>query len=414
MHNTRRSSPAFLRLLTSVVASIAAACSTHLEVPVGKAGPLTEVPLLSPNDPKRPFNHSAETAIAARDGHVAVISINLHLEMMTTPGENTAWRHAGLAVSHDGGITFGPAKYVGLGEQPTDPLVRVDANGRFWLSTWDWTSRNNVGSLQISDDSAQTWTTLIANIPIIDKEWFAFDDVSRTLYMAAVGGFWKFGYDGALRAFARGRAFTTGAYADEHGAHFSVNNGTDTEVLFWDGKAAPSANGEALSGGADANLRTSSSKGFGKSPSGGYWILRGTKEGSTAQVILRVRNLPDSDSGDIALSHPNTVAFMPAGTLDNQGRLHAIWYESSGPTGVLVYTRSVTSNFSEGFTKTLVVDPHACPGDGWYPGPAMDDANDRRLREYIDIAVDGNRAHLAWTHSPELPSRVYTTYIDFD
>src|SRR5689334_19681664 len=39
-----------------------------------RVGTLHELPLLPPWDPARPFNHSAEASIAARDGHVVVAS----------------------------------------------------------------------------------------------------------------------------------------------------------------------------------------------------------------------------------------------------------------------------------------------------------------------------------------------------
>ena len=42
----------------------------------------------------------------------------------------------------------------------------------------------------------------------------------------------------------------------------------------------------------------------------------------------------------------------------------------------------------------------------------MNDARDRRLREYIDVGVEGKRVHLVWTHAAEVPSRVYTTHLD--
>jgi hypothetical protein len=60
----------------------------------------------------------------------------------------------------------------------------------------------------------------------------------------------------------------------------------------------------------------------------------------------------------------------------------------------------------------MVIDPDACPGGNWYPYFSSAEGG-RRLREYIDITVDGNRAHLAWTHAPVAPSRVYSAYVQF-
>jgi hypothetical protein len=122
------------------------------------------------------------------------------------------------------------------------------------------------------------------------------------------------------------------------------------------------------------------------------------------------------DSGrELTLSRPNAIAFHPAGAVDGAGRLHAVWYQSEGPMGALVYVRSRTARFEEGFSEPRVIDPNACPGHGFYPGEAATEpVGGRRLREYIDVAVDGSRVHVAWTHAPTAPSRVYTSHLDFE
>src|SRR5262249_46994735 len=71
-----------------------------------------------------------------------------------------------------------------------------------------------------------------------------------------------------------------------------------------------------------------------------------------------------------------------------------------------------SSDLTQGLLPPIVIDPAALPGSGWYP--SFDSAaGGRRVREYIEIAVDGNRAHLAWTHAPTAPSRVYAAYVEF-
>lgn len=72
---------------------------------------------------------------------------------------------------------------------------------------------------------------------------------------------------------------------------------------------------------------------------------------------------------------------------------------------MLRYARSASSDLSQGFGASTVLDRNAAPGGGWYP--FLDSATGgRRLREYIDVAVDGDRLHVAWTHAPAAPSRV--------
>jgi hypothetical protein len=390
-----------------------------------RVGPLVTLPLAASTDPARPFNHSAETTIAARGGHVVVAMINLHF-VQPTPKTNSLWRHTSVATSHDGGNTFGAAIRVGDGEQPTDPVLRVDGNGRFWFASWDWSTEQTggLGSLWASDDDGDTWSPVIARIPIADKQWFAVDTVGKRVLVMAVGGSWAYGFDGRLLASSTIGGFTTGAYFDDRGAHFIVSalgdedmpsrGDSDAKVFRWaGGESPPVQEGKTLPSGALAHVAVGSAKGFGRTKDARQWIVRATKDTQSSAVVMDLRTAEGEQLGQVPLSKPGEIAFMPGADLDDQGRLHVIYYETSGPTGVLKYKRSLTSDLLRGgFSEAVIVDPNVTPGRGWYPGPGFDEANDRRLREYVDLAVDGTRAHLAWTHSPQVPSRVYTAYVE--
>jgi hypothetical protein len=128
-------------------------------------------------------------------------------------------------------------------------------------------------------------------------------------------------------------------------------------------------------------------------------------------VVLRIRALPD-EGIDQSISEPGQSAFLPSAIVDEDGRMHVVYYDSGGAVGVLRYTRSVSADWSEGFEPSTVIDTDACPGNDWFP--FFDTAaGGRRLREYIDVAISGRRLHVAWTHSPTPPSRVWVTYVDF-
>ena len=129
-------------------------------------------------------------------------------------------------------------------------------------------------------------------------------------------------------------------------------------------------------------------------------------------VELRLFAAGDTAGEAIAISAPGVAAFMPGAAVDGEGRIHVIWYESSGARGVLKYARSIGRDLRMGFSSARIVDPDASPGQGWIPQYSAS-APDRRLREYIDLAIDGRRVHAAWTHAPTLPSRIYTSHWDF-
>lgn len=111
------------------------------------------------------------------------------------------------------------------------------------------------------------------------------------------------------------------------------------------------------------------------------------------------------------LTGPEANAFFPAAALDYRGRLHVVWYDTAGDSGVLRYAHSRgAAPFADGFIDPIEIDPDATPGNGWYPGPQTDNG-ERRLREYIGLAVDEDLVHIAWTHSPHPPSRVYAVTV---
>jgi hypothetical protein len=160
-----------------------------------------------------------------------------------------------------------------------------------------------------------------------------------------------------------------------------------------------------LAGNRDVSVQASI--GLGTTADGRVWILREVDESGVPRVALRIWDGSiDGDGEDVPRSAAGAYAFQPAGVLDGSGRLHAVWYED----GALVWTRSRTANLADGFAPTMVVDKSACPTAGWLP-TGETASGGRRLREYIDVAADGPRVHLVWTHAPDAPSRVYTTTI---
>jgi hypothetical protein len=368
------------------------------------------MPLLDSPYPDRPFNHTAEVTVAASDGHVALAYINMHFAGADTFDTSGFHKRVGVAVSHDGGETYSNAIDPGQGAQTTDPVIRVAADGTFWLATWDTDSF--AGSLASSTDHGDTWQTVVSDISMGDKEWIAIDDAGQAVYLGAVSGFWKYAFDGTELAHDTGGGMMLGAYVDGNGSHFAALGTDHTFVsLLWDGVSAPAQEGEAMIGGVnDQELNHCAS--LGATSDGRQWYVRAVRSATSGAVMLRVRDLPGDEGADVQVSSPGAVAFVPAATIDDSGRLHIIWYEIDGPMGKLMYTRTLSDDLEGGFEDPIVIDPDACPGGDWYPYLVSSEGG-RRLREYIDIAVDGNRAHLAWTHAPGPPSRVYATYVSF-
>jgi len=374
-------------------------------------GPPIELPLLPD------YNHSSETTVAAHGDDVVIVSINQRYVSadsfdMGNPMEGDEWRRVAFYVSHDRGQTYQPPFHLELPET-TDPVVRVTQDGTFWatvLLAWD-----PQFALARSDDGGDTWTPVRVDLGMNDKPWLAVDSSESTLYVAGFSAYYKLGFDGSVLAQVAAQDGMTGAWADNGAAYF-LREGMWTTA--WNGQGAAEVI-DQMPLGDNPRVMTQVSGSIGVGDDGRQWVLHAMRSTGSAPVMVRVRQLPNEGS-DLPLTADGAVAFMPAGALDEQGRLHAIWYDSSGTTGKLMYSHSVTDDLGGSYTPPVVVDPNACPGDGWYPylnsdpPPKPDEPGGRRLREYIDITAGAGRAHLVWTHAPGPPSRVNTTYVDYD
>jgi hypothetical protein len=200
------------------------------------------------------------------------------------------------------------------------------------------------------------------------------------------------------------------AYADAAGAHFMGSQGFQGYV--WDGVTSYQTEGQALPTGDAAEDITAASISMGLTADGAQWSVRAMRDGMLdGPVVVRVRRLPD-EGHDLTISPPGTIGFLPAAVLDASGRLHVVWYDSSGPTGQLFYAHSLSADLQGAWSERVVVDGNACPGNGWYPAEHFTPEGERRLREYIGIANTNGRTIIAWTHAPDPPSRVRVTYID--
>jgi hypothetical protein len=204
-------------------------------------------------------------------------------------------------------------------------------------------------------------------------------------------------------------------YVDTLGAaHFLT---LKPEVVTWDGTGVTDVSGTLPPLAEEANVWTRSSGAIGLTAFGTEWLIRALRTADGAHVVWRERHLDQGDDGvDVPITATDGVAVLPVAAVDASGRVHVVWYDTTAARGVLRYTHSVSSQLDDGFLPSIVVDDDACPGNRWYPysaDPRLPDGG-RRLREYIGIAISGTRAHVAWTHAPIAPSRVRTTYIDFD
>lgn len=373
-------------------------------------GPLIELPLLEG------YNHAAETCIAARDGRVVVAFINLDLEDESSFGSAAGpiFRRVGTIRSLDGGETFTSTQALASADTNTsDPVVRVDAQGVFWAVAIDVeTDRARVWS---SADGGATWSELAIDLPVEDKEWLAIDDQGDVLYVQGRAGIFQVDRQGTVIASASydsraGRNAAAG-YVDQGEAYFLT---LARRVIGWNGTGEPAQVGPQFYSGNMANTFTVGAGSIGVTPGGVHWLVRSVHDTSGSPVLLGLSDSPGGPYQELGLSPEDGVTFLPAADLDEQGRLHVVWYDSTGEQGVLRYTHSISADLTGGFLPALVVDSDACPGQGWYPYSASDPPpGGRRLREYIGIAVDGSRAHITWTHAPEPPSRVFATYVDF-
>ncbi len=378
----------------------------------GRVGPTIELNLLPDPDAAHPFNHSAETMVTARAGRVVVTYINLHFDSasdFTLADEADFRKQAAVAVSTDRGVTYSEARPLGH-PMSTDPVVRLAADGTLWASTIDSSFVDHAEwrvDLWRSPDLGQSFTRLLHEGPDADKGWLALDDVDGSAYLADVTGYYKVSFAGNVLATHSNGSRVLDAYTDPAGAHFLTES---FQARLWDGSADPTAEGSALSTGKGDGYPLYCAA-MGPTADGGQWIARTIWTSSaTLQVVLRVRHLPE-DAGTDRPIGPE-ASFYPAGALDGEGRLHLAWYESAGVHGVLKYARSLSADLTLGFCEPRMIDADACPGGGWLP--EFDTASGgRRLREYIGVAVDGRRAHIAWTHAPAAPSRVRTMYVDF-
>jgi hypothetical protein len=113
------------------------------------------------------------------------------------------------------------------------------------------------------------------------------------------------------------------------------------------------------------------------------------------------------------LTEGGAIAFLPAATLDSDGLLHVVWYESNGAHGIVRYTHSKTKDLTGEYLPPVTLDADACPGDRWYPYSSGDDPpGGRRLREYIDIATANGHTYVTWTRADAPPSRVVVARVD--
>jgi hypothetical protein len=383
--------------------------------PVSSADPSPPIvlTLLPSPDPQRPFQHAAEVSIAARDGHVVVAAINIHTDGPETLAAASLLRGVGIALSHDFGATFAAPTDPGLvaagAAETSDPVVRVTTGGTFWFSTLSPGPSGTRGLLLRSTSAGDSWDLVQDALPAFDKEWIAVTQ-DGGLVMAANGGFWRFDAAGVVTAsYLRDPDWPVmGAYVDARGAHFAL----ERSAVLWTGDESWRHEGSYT-----ADAIPGWSVPIGPTDDGGTWAVYERRRyvpvsGSDAAVELRLFAPGDTAGQLIPVSAPGVPAFMPAAAVDADGRMHVIWYESGGAQGLLVYTRSISRDLRMGFGAARIIDPDACPGQGWLADYTQS-PGDRRLREYIDLSIDGRRVHAAWTHAPTLPSRIYTSHWDF-
>ena len=383
-----------------------------------RVAPLTELPLLSAPSA---FNHSAEVTIAAQGNNVVVAAIQM-LFAKADSFDTTGFRkHVGVAASSDRGDSFGPAIDPGGGNQTTDPVVRVSQKtGEFFLTVWDTENdgKQAHGSLLSSTDGGKTWGSK-ARISFGDKQWLVVDDAAQAVWIAAVGGVWKYGFDGNKLAegnpgiSSSNAALTAGkpVFLSTAGIGKGVHR---FGVYRWDGVTEPALVGPKIAAGegqAERDLNTSAS--IGETAAGEHWIVRTIRGAQDTGIFVQLRSASDGQNGrDVRVSAASKLAYHPAAATDAQGRLHVLWYESDASSCALKYTRSLGTDYEKGFITALTIDDQACPVAPWYP-TADTASGGRRLREYVDMAVSGNRAHLTWTRAKVAPSRGMYTYVEF-
>jgi hypothetical protein len=361
------------------------------------------------------YNHNSETTIAVSGDDVVIVSINQLLESAESfrPSSASAFRRVGVYVSHDGGERFAaPVALDDTIDNLTDPVVRVAADGTFFVAGLDL----RVGVRLWSSSNADVWTLVADALDITDKEWIAIDDRNRAVYVAGVGGMYALAFDGSIRgheAVDITSRNATDAYVDADGVHVLAMS---REVLRWDGAGEVELEVRPVFAGDRASVWTTIGA-LGPREDGGQWIVRTQRFTGHAPLILGVRRPGEAKWTERRLSSDGDTTFLPAAALDAENRLHLVYYDTTGEQGVLRYMRSRSSDLEGPFGPSIVLDPDACPGNGWYPYPSNDPLRNpggRRLREYIGIAIEGNRVHVSWAHAPDAPARVYTTYLDYE
>jgi len=384
------------------------------EVDAGLIGALLrskqELPLLPARQVGLPFNHSTEPNIAVFGDRVVVGYINLAKDSADSFETTRFDRRIAVAYSSDGGDSFTGPVDVGFGDTTSDPVVAVDEDGTFYLSTVD----PNFMSLGRSGDGGATWE-LVAAFDGGDKEWLAVSGDGKRFFVGSVTGLWYFDENGGLQgrddqiAGLCNSAFVT----PDDVAYFALGGGRAGPLLLakWNGSGSGEWVASELPMGRDEAWNDVAVS-MGRLPSGALWIVRAIQISADPVVVWRILNLPGEEGTDVHLLDENVVSFLPVGATDDRGRLYVGWYETSGPQGEFKVTRSLTADWTEGFFDAVVVDPDACPGNGWYPR-IQDGKSDRRLREYVGMAVSGTRAHVAWTHAPQAPARVWVASVDF-
>jgi hypothetical protein len=381
------------------------------QVPDAPSGlPYVELPTIAG------YNHASETLIAAGGNNVVVVTTDQFFPsadsfvIPTVEDPAHPFRKVVYATSHDRGETFTAPRTL-VDTSCTDPLIASSKDGSFWGGCNSPDLSLPHSDLLHSTDGGNTFS-VIATPPINDKGWIAVDDARQSVWIVGSGAYRQYGFDGTQRsAFDMNTTGISSSFADAAGLHLIED--TKFQIFSWNGIDPPVADGSPLPAGNSRNVWTTAAVSMGSSANG-PWVVRAIRDNlQGSPILVRVRQTPDGSS-DVAISPPGTIGFLPAATLDDQGRLHAVWYDSSGPTGRLMYARSTTTDLLGSYTTPVIVDGNACPGDGWYPYEAQKDPpGGRRLREYIGIAITGNRAVISWTHAPDAPSRVRVAHLDF-
>lgn len=395
--------------------------SLPIDAPVPPDAPPTpgagiELGVLPPRTPTAPFAHTMEVSLAARGNTVVAAYINLADSDPTTYDPDGATdKRVGIAVSVNRGATFSapidPETTTQMSS--SDPVIRSASDGTFWFTT--------IGHFPLELAVARSvdglsWQTVYTT-PAGDKDWFALDDVS--MWVGSGPDLHRIDFSGSsLGQASSPYSQVAGAYVDGDGAHFGYFAGqlpAEVPIVLWDGSSPPVLEGVVLPvGGVPDPENYTSTISMGALGDGRQWIVRTVQRDGMPAIVLRIRDLPD-EGEDLPISEPGAHAFLPAAIVDEDGRLRVVYYDSSGERGVLRTTRSVSNDWSEGFEASSIVDPDATPGGRWFPmhEAGVPDWDGRRLREYIDLALTSRRVHVAWTHSPQSPSRVRTTYIDY-